>query len=92
MYFSNIFHYSVFTLIGEFIGGGQNAAVYELRDLKRSTSNDDPLSKNGEEQLAVKMIYNFNFNEPAELLWTDCRSELLPLASTSQIPSGSIAK
>uniref|UniRef100_A0A0M3HRC9 non-specific serine/threonine protein kinase n=1 Tax=Ascaris lumbricoides TaxID=6252 RepID=A0A0M3HRC9_ASCLU len=77
--------------IGEFIGGGQNAAVYELRDLKRSTSNDDPLSKNGEEQLAVKMIYNFNFNEPAELLWTDCRSELLPLASTSQIPSGSIA-
>ncbi|KHN72860.1 Serine/threonine-protein kinase pink-1, mitochondrial [Toxocara canis] len=74
--------------IGEFIGSGQNAAVYELSNVKNKCADNEDNRSN---QLAVKMIYNFNFNEPAESLWTDCRGELVPLASTSRIPSGCIA-
>ncbi|VDK53671.1 unnamed protein product [Anisakis simplex] len=76
--------------IGDFIGSGQNAAVYELSTINNPSDGIDKDMKDCRDDLAVKMIYNFNFNEPVESLLVDSQSELVPLCNESNLPIGSM--
>lgn len=67
--------------IGGLVGYGCNAAVYEAAEKPRRTS-ETSCQEDGKQSkpYVLKMMYNFNFNRPAEYLWQDHRREMLPLA------------
>uniref|UniRef100_A0A1I7YEA7 non-specific serine/threonine protein kinase n=1 Tax=Steinernema glaseri TaxID=37863 RepID=A0A1I7YEA7_9BILA len=85
--------------IGSLIAYGCNAAVYEIRKASDShhfaASNDTRLSPQDRKEmypLALKVMFNYDFDLPEQYLWRTMGTELLPIPNPEIVLRGQIAQ
>ncbi|KAK0395476.1 hypothetical protein QR680_001296 [Steinernema hermaphroditum] len=85
--------------IGSLMAYGCNAAVYEIRrssDAHNSaTSNDTRHSQKDRKEMypmALKVMFNYDFDLPEQYLWREMGTELLPIPNPEIVLRGQIAR